>query len=366
MVLFHLGAALLSAVGFALVFGHRPRSGERVFRELAPLLILVAASVVAASVGLLFRNHAYIASAAAVLAGPVLIGSAACMTVLCARGVRWAPIALVLFAAADLGFYGFSYSAYPRLEHFSDFVARTVTPAGAPSERVLADLVRANEPGLRTGNQITLAGWDRADGYAGLEPERMLDYSQVDALRVAGVRWVKQNERTAGICGLRQSSDGWCEVPGSLPRIRLVAQARPSQDPARDLGKLTVESAALVEYPLLLPCGAAGSATMVEERPGRFQIRVSCETAQLLVVSESFHPGWQAKIDGRPQPVWRTNGDFLGCTVEPGTRDVVLEFHPRSLCLGRIVSCLGLIFNVYFFLSRWQRWPSRNSGAKIE
>ena len=48
---------------------------------------------------------------------------------------------------------------------------------------------------------------------------------------------------------------------------------------------------------------------------------VATPTRQLLVVSESYHPGWQAAVDGVPQPVLRVNGDFLGCVVGPGKAD---------------------------------------------
>jgi uncharacterized membrane protein YfhO len=77
-------------------------------------------------------------------------------------------------------------------------------------------------------------------------------------------------------------------------------------------------------------------------QPGRIEARVDCPSRQLLVVAESYQFGWLARVDGRPQPVHRINGDFLGCLVGPGTRQVVLEFRPRSLSVGRAVSFCGL------------------------
>ena len=71
-------------------------------------------------------------------------------------------------------------------------------------------------------------------------------------------------------------------------------------------------------------------------------VRVCCSSPQLLVIAESYHPGWQCTIDGSPKRVYRVNGDFLGCVVEPGNSEVRLQFHPESLFRGRIVTLLGL------------------------
>jgi len=343
IMLFHLSVAVVSAIAFAALVRQHRRKQEAPWQDFVPLAVLVAFSVLAATAGLYLRRQPFIAPATAVLAGPLLIGSAALLVALAARGRHVALVGLVLLAAADLGFYGLSYAAYRHTERFDRYVAGVATPPALPGERVLANVLGFDEPGLRTGNQITLAGWHRTDGYAGLEPARRLDYRQLPALRVAGVRWVKRGERTDAIEGLNPHDDDWLEVPEPLPRIRLVSRVRPTADPAREITRIPIESTALVESPLDLPGGPPGKAALVAERPGRLQVRVDCPERQLLVVSESYHPGWRAEVDGHPRAVLRANGDFLGCVVGAGEHEVVLEFRPQSLRNGRLVSCLGLI-----------------------
>jgi uncharacterized membrane protein YfhO len=70
----------------------------------------------------------------------------------------------------------------------------------------------------------------------------------------------------------------------------------------------------------------------------------------LLVVAESYHPGWRASVDGVPLSVYRVNGDFLGCVVGPGKRRVVFSFQPESLARGRLMSYLGLCMISFCFL----------------
>jgi hypothetical protein len=347
-VLVSLAAAVLAAVAMAVLLRDRKRGRPTPWRQLLPLWTVAGASGAVALVGLALQGRSFIAPPALVLAGPLLVGAAAVLVALGARGARWAPVAMVLFAAADLGVYGLSYAAWPHTERPDEFLARQHVPPDVARGRVLVNLMRFDEEGLRCGNELTLAGWHRADGYAGLEPARLLDYAQLAALRAAGVRWVRQGPRAAEIEGLIRHGHRWLEVPQPLGRFRLVTRAEPSADPARDLPRSDVARTALVPYPLALPRGEPGLATPIEDRPGEIRVHTSCPTGQLLVVAESYHPGWEARVDGRPQTVWRTNGDFLGCTVPAGEHDVEFQFRPASLLAGKTVSCVGLALVLVF------------------
>jgi hypothetical protein len=196
---------------------------------------------------------------------------------------------------------------------------------------------------------MTMSGWKRADGYAGLEPGRLLDYHDLPALRAADVRWVQRNPSTSSIEGLKQYDDRWMEVPNPLPRFRLVTQTRKSDDPAVDIASICLETTALCEVPLGLPFSKPGTAVPANQRPGRLEIDVDCPAPQLLVVAESYHPGWRASIDGVSLDVFRVNGDFMGCVVGPGKRRLILNFQPESLTRGRLLSYFGIsLFSLCF------------------
>ena len=178
---------------------------------------------------------------------------------------------------------------------------------------------------------MTLVGWSRTDGYAALAPSKLLNYFQLPALRVASTRWVHRGPSTAAIAGLTPYDENWMQVPDPLPLVRLVTHVVQSQDPAQDLAKIDIRREALCEYALALPPGKAGTAALTQHRGGQMAVKVCCSSPQLLVIAESYHPGWRCTIDGSPAPVYRVNGDFLGCVVEPGNAEVRLEFHPDSL-----------------------------------
>ena len=365
LVLFQLAVAVLAAIGFVLLtresrharrqqapdepYAER-RSWTALWRDFEPLWCIVVFSTVVAVVGVSSGREMFTASIPAALAGPALLAAAAVLIASAVRGRSAALVGLIVLAALDLGWYGASYSIYRKNDKLEEYAASARIPPASADSRVVASLLRFDESGLRNGNQMTLSGWRRADGYAGLEPARELDYRQLPALRVAGVRWVERNPSTVDIAGLEPHDNYWLEVPNPLPRVRLVAQTKTSTKPARDITRICADTTALTEVPLSLPISMPGKAVLTAERPGRLEIDVDCPAPQLLVLAESYHPGWHAAVDDDPQAVYRVNGDFMGCVVGPGKHQVIFSFQPDSLRRGWLASCAGLcLVSLCFF-----------------
>jgi hypothetical protein len=374
IVLVELSMAIVAAVAFALLLRNPAHGRGRLGSAL--LAAIWTASLLAAGAGLWLYGWDRIAAPWAVLAGPGLIGLAALLVAAAARGVRSALVGILVFTVADLTIYGFSYTPCGNMESWEEYRAHAQCPPGEPGPRVLMDLIKFDQPGLRTGNAMLLNGWRRADGYAGFQPQRRLDYHKLPALRAAGIGWVQRGAATAGIEGLTPLGETWLRVPDPMPRVRLAASARVSNDPKRDLDLISLETTALLDQPLSdvadslgtdpesvlrfrpagsLPQAAGGAATLLSDRPGRLEIEVKSSAQQVLVIAESYHSGWHVRVNGRMRPLLRVNGDFLGCVVGPEDRDVVLEFRPRSLAAGRILSCLGALLLGIFTWRRLDR-----------
>ena len=369
VVLVCLAAAGLAAIAFARLLA---ASGQRkaTWRELGPLWRLTLASVALACVGPLLWP-AFVAQPLLIWTGPLLMGVAALLVSLVARQVRIAPALLVAFIALDLGSYGLSYAVYPHTARLTDYLQAGQNPLPGGDVRAAVDLIAAGTSAAHTGNQILVQGCRLIDGYAGLEPQRRLDYRTLPALQIAGVARVLRRDTTAeldelldagagrvdaktqavgtvqGVAGVDEtlskgeSKGEWIAISNPLPRVRLVSQAQVSDNPGRDLAQIPLDSIALVERGVRLAPGPPGEATLLTDRPGRLLVQTTAPTRQLLVVSESFHAGWQAALDGFPVEVLRVNGDFMGIVVEPGNC-VAMTFQPASLKYGKWLSVLGL------------------------
>jgi uncharacterized membrane protein YfhO len=78
------------------------------------------------------------------------------------------------------------------------------------------------------------------------------------------------------------------------------------------------------------------------------------------VLSESYYPGWRARIGERIVPVHRTNLSLQGVPVPPGQHIVTFEFAPASFRIGATLS-LGTLVGLAV-LGGWtwiRRFPSR-------
>jgi hypothetical protein len=208
---------------------------------------------------------------------------------------------------------------------------------------------------------LLLGGVRRVDGYAGLEPKKLLDYRTTAARRLAGVEWVFTPAEPAG-------QPRWQPVSMPAPRARLISRLAVS-DGLEDPAKLLADNLAIAEPPLNLPASQPGRAQVLEDRPGRIAVEVQAPSPQLLVTTESFHEGWTATSAGRKLPVVRVNGDFLGCVVDGAVDKVVLEFRPASLRRGATLSACGLGFLVclaMFSLLRRTRTPGAFEPCQTE
>ena len=62
----------------------------------------------------------------------------------------------------------------------------------------------------------------------------------------------------------------------------------------------------------------------------------------LFALSESFHPGWKAYIDGHEAPIHLANYNFMACFIAPGEHRVRFEFKPASFNFSLNMSFWGL------------------------
>jgi hypothetical protein len=81
----------------------------------------------------------------------------------------------------------------------------------------------------------------------------------------------------------------------------------------------------------------------------------------ILVVSQAWFPGWQARVDGKPAPVERVNGMLLGVPVRPGVSRVELRYEAPGFRLGMLLSVTSVLLAV--FAGRFRRGRRRSSAT---
>jgi hypothetical protein len=90
-------------------------------------------------------------------------------------------------------------------------------------------------------------------------------------------------------------------------------------------------------------------------------VRIDAESGGdgLLVVNDSFWPGWRATIDGNDVPIWRA--DFLVRAVPwPAGRHILeMRYEPEEVSIGLIITGAGIIALFAMLILEWRK--SRNN-----
>ena len=96
----------------------------------------------------------------------------------------------------------------------------------------------------------------------------------------------------------------------------------------------------------------------------RVEIDLPPRATGILVLTDTFWPGWTARVDGQVRPIHRVNGLFRGVMVDDAARRVVFVYRPRSFRLGLFGSAVGLLAFVAVAVVR--RRPSARSVRSAE
>ena len=79
---------------------------------------------------------------------------------------------------------------------------------------------------------------------------------------------------------------------------------------------------------------------------------VSTDSDKILVVSETFYPGWKAFLDGKKTKIYRANYAFRAVFVPEGEHQLRFVYDPWSFKLGGGLSLLGTLVCVSLLLKR--------------
>ncbi len=98
---------------------------------------------------------------------------------------------------------------------------------------------------------------------------------------------------------------------------------------------------------------AEASAHVMDYQPNRVTIDVQTASDGLLVLTDTYAPGWKALLDGEPVPVYVADHAFRAVVVPTGSHRITLVYQPRSFYAGAIITLLGLAAIGAVFLAPW-------------
>lgn len=116
-----------------------------------------------------------------------------------------------------------------------------------------------------------------------------------------------------------------------------------------DRGPLRPERFLVLEKKPEFPAAAPGilpeknSARIRTWTAGEIELDVDAAHDTLLFMSDTYHPGWRARIDGMPVEILRANYNFRAVAVPAGAHSLRLWYAPLSARAGLAVSLAALV-----------------------
>ena len=89
-------------------------------------------------------------------------------------------------------------------------------------------------------------------------------------------------------------------------------------------------------------CDASGTASIDRYEPEFVGIDARTDTGGVLVLTDTWYPGWEATVDGEPVPVLEVDHALRGVALPPGSHRVEFRFRPLSFVMGAWTSVATL------------------------
>jgi hypothetical protein len=135
----------------------------------------------------------------------------------------------------------------------------------------------------------------------------------------------------------------------AFPRVWTVHEAKRVRDEGEiqaimDGGALDLRQTTflLEEPPQLETCTASDGVRLVRRNSGRVTIQAEMGCRGMVILGDSFFPGWVAWVDGRRTPIQEAYTALRGVVVDQGTHTIEMRYVPVSVIAGLILTLIGV------------------------
>lgn len=155
------------------------------------------------------------------------------------------------------------------------------------------------------------------------------------------------------------------ENPTPLPRAFVVDRLVEGKETPLDLG-LSPREVAVSSDPALLTAARAlgitdragetaapaGSVTITRYDHARVDITAELDRPGVLVLTDAWYPNWSVRVDGEARPLGIVDEAFRGVALPAGRHLVEMTYAPRTLWIGQALTLLGLAVVVALLVGR--------------
>jgi hypothetical protein len=345
-LLISIGLAPLCAFGIDLI----PEAAASTWtRRVTTVLAGIALIIVGvAIVGYLrklpdLENRILLTALAASLAAVILTGWR--MQVLSTSLGAVAALGLILFELSNVSTFYWPNIAVPEQNKYLHYMGE---------HGDLVDFIRSVGVGSRVQytDDITYSigdwyGIESINGYGAsvLDNVWHMDLFSKRGLEFFGVRYflgkkplnANQVEVFRGKSGVKVF-----ENPSAYPRawsvheVKTVANVKEAHQSFSSKEFDPQTSAILVKQaPALESCSNEDDSVLTPiHQPNFIHIQARLECRGMIIVTDSFFPGWRATVDGKSTPIYEVDGGVRGIVVEKGAHEIDMRYRPWTVFAG--------------------------------
>ncbi len=278
---------------------------------------------------------------------------------------------LVFIAILEPFAQGYRYPLYAKREAVFPEVPLLSEVRPNPAERIATLNTRWSlydaPPAVMPPNTSAMYRLYDVAGYDSLLPlhtKQVLDWingTDSAPLENGNMQFVKRIHERLGWLRVKRvlTSDGWQEVPGNLSgvylgRAQIAEQITPKLlDWAWRNGVVLLEPEEGQRALRFHSEGVSVPNAQIEwldYRATRLRLRVTNPSNQesWLLLSDTYYPGWRARVNGKAVPLVRANHAFRAVPVPPGVSEVEMGYSPRLIAVVLPFVGAALLASVLF------------------
>ena len=131
-------------------------------------------------------------------------------------------------------------------------------------------------------------------------------------------------------------------LPATDMESAVEVMRRPDFDPSRQAVVEGLPESTLATL-ASAPASDRSAATITRHGDSKVELRASMESPGLLILSDTYYPGWKAYVDGEETPIYATDVTLRSIYLGPGEHEITFEYDPASFRIGWMISVGALL-----------------------
>ena len=152
--------------------------------------------------------------------------------------------------------------------------------------------------------------------------------------------------------------------------VHKLVQARDADEAdatmMKHLPEMHNQAVMLGQPPALEPCHDPDWVDLLEHGADRLLIRANLSCPGMVVLSDTYFPGWRARVDGKAAEIYQVNAAMRGVMVPGGLHTVTMRYRPASAIWGGLLTLAGFLGAIGMVAAGRIRWqPGRVETVRL-